>query len=244
MSALVCINNVNVEFVSCDESVFINSLDLSRVFEKRHDAILRDVKNLPFSDFNEQNFKLVSYKDSRGRKQPCYNLTRDGFSLLVMGFTGQKAYQWKIEFIKAFNTMEAKLKRQSVSHYVDKIASLEAVSISQNDHHQRQINGYKGQISRHNTQIATLKRELKKAQIADIFASLDLSEAKFQPFSQHRPSYKELWLECINILGERNGLKAQNEALFAQNEKLLSQNKRLLLILGNINAQTAQLAQI
>ena len=100
------------------------------------------------------------------------------------------------------------------------------------------------EISRHNTQIATLKRELKKAQKADIFASFDLSEAKFQPFSQHRPSYKELWFECINILGERNGLKAQNEALRAQNEKLALQNKRLLLILGNINAQTAQLAQI
>ena len=97
------------------------------------------------------------------------------------------------------------------------------------------------QISRHNTQIATLKRELKKAQIADIFAGLDLSEAKFQPFSQNRPSYKELWFECINILGNRNALKVQNEALRAQNEKLISQNKRLLLILGNINAQTAQL---
>ncbi|WP_277934229.1 Rha family transcriptional regulator, partial [Campylobacter hyointestinalis] len=39
-----------------------------------------------------------------------YNLTRDGFSLLVMGFTGQKAYRWKIEFIKAFNKMEAMIK--------------------------------------------------------------------------------------------------------------------------------------
>lgn len=242
MNALI--NDVNVEFVVENEAVFCDTLQIAQVFEQEHKNVLQTIKNLPFSDFNEQNFKLVSYKDSRGRKQPCYNLTRDGFSLLVMGFTGQKAYQWKIEFIKAFNTMEAKLKRQSVSHYVDKIASLEAVRISQNDHHQRQINGYKSQISRHNTQIATLKRELKKAQIADIFASLDLSEAKFQPFSQNRPSYKELWFECINILGERNGLKAQNEALRAQNEKLALQNKRLLLILGNINAQTAQLAQI
>ncbi|HFZ5046134.1 TPA: Rha family transcriptional regulator, partial [Campylobacter coli] len=42
--------------------------------------------------------------------RPCYNLTRDGFSLLVMGFTGEKAYKWKIEFIKAFNEMEKRLK--------------------------------------------------------------------------------------------------------------------------------------
>ena len=142
---------------------------------------------------------------------------------------------------ECFDVLYKHFNASKFEHYVSKIADLEAVRISQNDHHQRQINGYKSQISRHNTQIATLKRELKKAQIADIFASLDLSEAKFQPFSQHRPSYKELWLECINILGNRNALKAQNEALRAQNEKLISQNKRLLLILGNINAQTAQL---
>lgn len=160
MNALI--NDVNIEFVVENEAVFCDTLQIAQVFEQEHKNVLQTIKNLPFSEFNEQNFKLVSYKDSRGRKQPCYNLTRDGFSLLVMGFTGQKAYQWKIEFIKAFNTMEAKLKRQSVSHYVDKIASLEAVRINQNAHHHKQILGYKSQISRHNTQIATLKRELKR----------------------------------------------------------------------------------
>ena len=244
MSALIPINNINVNFEVVGDEVFATSLKVAEVFEKRHDHLIRTIDNLPNDDFKSANFKFDTYFDKKGEQRRMFSLTRDGFSLLVMGFTGQRAYQWKIEFIKAFNTMEAKLKRQSVSHYVDKIASLEAVRISQNDHHQRQINGYKSQISRHNTQIATLKRELKKAQKTDIFASLDLSEAKFQPFSQHRPSYKELWFECINILGERNALKVQNEALRAQNEKLALQNKRLLLILGNINAQTAQLAQI
>lgn len=172
--------------------------------------------------------------------------------IVVLGFfirssQAKKFRIWASELLEKEllkQAQEFKKTRERNLALTDKIASLEAVRISQNDHHQRQINGYKSQISRHNTQIATLKRELKKAQKADIFASFDLSEAKFQPFSQHRPSYKELWFECINILGERNGLKAQNEALRAQNEKLALQNKRLLLILGNINAQTAQLAQI
>ena len=172
--------------------------------------------------------------------------------IVVLGFfirspQAKKFRIWASELLEKEllkQAQEFKKTRERNLALTDKIASLEAVRISQNDHHQRQINGYKSQISRHNTQIATLKRELKKAQIADIFAGLDLSEAKFQPFSQHRPSYKELWFECINILGERNALKVQNEALCAQNEKLISQNKRLLLILGNINAQTAQLAQI
>lgn len=172
--------------------------------------------------------------------------------IVVLGFfirspQAKKFRIWASELLEKEllkQAQEFKKTRERNLALTDKIASLEAVRINQNDHHQRQINGYKSQISRHNTQIATLKRELKKAQIADIFAGFDLSEAKFQPFSQHRPSYKELWFECINILGERNALKVQNEALRAQNEKLISQNKRLLLILGNINAQTAQLAQI
>ena len=248
MSALIAINNINVPFDVVGEDMPTVSSDyVARVFKKEHSKVIRAIENLPNDEFRQRNFTLSSQVRKNGlfdKDTKCYNLTRDGFSLLVMGFTGQKAYQWKIEFIKAFNTMEAKLKRQSISHYVDKIASLEAVRINQNDHHHKQILGYKSQISRHNTQIATLKRELKKAQKADIFVGLDLSEAKFQPFSQHRPSYKEIWFECINILGNRNALKVQNEALRAQNEKLALQNKRLLLILGNINAQTAQLAQI
>ena len=247
MNSLIPINNISVNFEVVGEEVFATSLQIAQVFGKSHKNVLRTINNLPQDNFFNTNFKINKRTDLFGavtRSEKYYSLTRDGFSLLVMGFTGQKAYQWKIEFIKAFNMMEAELRRQSISHYVDKIASLEAVRISQNDHHHRQINGYKSQISRHNTQIATLKRELKKAQKADIFASLDLSEAKFQPFSQHRPSYKELWFELFEILGNRNALKVQNEALCAQNEKLISQNKRLLLILGNINAQTAQLAQI
>ncbi|MBR8466209.1 Rha family transcriptional regulator [Campylobacter sp. faydin G-140] len=145
MNALI--NNVNVKFVVENEVVFCDTLHLANVFNKQHKDILETIKNLPFSDFNEQNFKLVSYTDSRGRKQPCYNLTRDGFSLLVMGFTGEKAYKWKVEFIKAFNIMEAELQALKFKH------------------HQSQINGYKSQIAQRNKQILRLKHRLCVAEI-------------------------------------------------------------------------------
>ncbi|WP_059432201.1 Rha family transcriptional regulator, partial [Campylobacter hyointestinalis] len=109
MNAIV-INNINVNFEVVNERVFINSLELSKVFEKNHANILRTINNLLDDDFKSQNFIKHSYIDTTGRLLPCYNLTRDGFSLLVMGFTGQKAYRWKIEFIKAFNKMEAMIK--------------------------------------------------------------------------------------------------------------------------------------
>jgi len=74
--------------------------------------VLRDIENLECSeDFRERNFALSSYSvDLQVRKYPYYKITRDGFSFLVMGFTGKKAAEWKEKFIAAFNMMEAKLR--------------------------------------------------------------------------------------------------------------------------------------
>ncbi|ELT2492698.1 Rha family transcriptional regulator [Campylobacter coli] len=121
MNNVVFINNQEVVFENKDEQVFCTSLDVAKVFGKRHDNVLRDIENilndlreigtsndlLNFGEVvriskttNPKNGKLVS------RKMPIYNLTRDGFSLLAMGFTGKKALQFKIAFINAFNEME------------------------------------------------------------------------------------------------------------------------------------------
>lgn len=109
MNAIV-INKVNVEFEAIKNEVFINSLQVAEVFEKRHSDILRAIDALPQDEFTKRNFALSEYTDSTGRKLPMYKMTRDGFSMLVMGFTGEKAYGWKIDFIKAFNMMEAELR--------------------------------------------------------------------------------------------------------------------------------------
>lgn len=156
MSALIPINNINVNFEVVNDEVFATSLQIAEVFEKRHDLVLRAIDNLPNDDFKNSNFKFDTYFDKKGEQRRMFSLTRDGFSLLVMGFTGEKAYQWKIEFIKAFNMMEAELKRKGVIRYTDKIAELE----SQN--HKNAVNSYRSQISRRNNQIAMLKRKLAK----------------------------------------------------------------------------------
>lgn len=110
MNEIIVINGQSVEFEVVNSGVFTTSLSVANVFNKRHSDILAQIREFPTDDFTERNFPLSEYTDSTGRKLPCYNLTRDGFSLLVMGFTGQKAYKWKIEFIKAFNKMEAMIK--------------------------------------------------------------------------------------------------------------------------------------
>lgn len=126
-TSIININNQEVIFENKDEQVFCTSLDVAKVFGKRHDNVLADIK-LILNDLREigtsndllnfqevvriskttnpKNGKLVS------RKMPIYNLTRDGFSLLAMGFTGKEALQWKILFINAFNEMERIIKNQ------------------------------------------------------------------------------------------------------------------------------------
>lgn len=123
-TSIININNQEVIFENKDEQVFCTSLDVAKVFGKQHKNVLRDIENI-LNDLREigtsndlLNFEL-SFKvhkiqgfKGRERKYPYYNLTRDGFSLLAMGFTGKKALQFKIAFINAFNEMERIIKNQ------------------------------------------------------------------------------------------------------------------------------------
>ena len=95
-------------------------------FSKRHDHVLRDIEELVnllkneavteetnapkigvvTAAFAEDNFILTQYTDAKGEARPMYLLTRDGFTLLAMGFTGARAVQFKVAYINAFNRME------------------------------------------------------------------------------------------------------------------------------------------
>ncbi|MDD5271381.1 MAG: Rha family transcriptional regulator [Methylovulum sp.] len=90
------------------------SLKIAEHFGKQHKSVLRTIEKMQCSaDFRERNFALSSYAQSlpkSGIKNlPCYEITRDGFAFLVMGFTGAKAAQWKEAYITAFNRMEHEL---------------------------------------------------------------------------------------------------------------------------------------
>ena len=87
------------------------SLIVAEVFGKEHKNVLRDIDNLSCSDnFNRLNFERITYKDVRNREQTAYDMTKDGFSFLVMGYTGEKAGQFKETFINEFNKREMMLK--------------------------------------------------------------------------------------------------------------------------------------
>lgn len=110
----------NLVEISKDKQVITTSLRVAEVFGKRHDNILRQINSLIGSlreqqDFSplkneEAKFAVANYKDEQGKLRKQYIITRDGFTLLAMGFTGSKALKFKLQYIQAFNAMEAKLK--------------------------------------------------------------------------------------------------------------------------------------
>ncbi|EIM0862146.1 Rha family transcriptional regulator [Campylobacter coli] len=184
-NAPVIINNVEVNLNIKENKVFINSLDLAKVFNKNHKDVLETTKNQPQNDFTESNFILSTYKDKKGELRPCYNLTRDGFSLLVMGFTGEKAYKWKVEFIKAFNEMEKRLRNIEYEKH-DKLAF-------------RQSLGYKSQ----------LKQQKEKYENKIKALQYDLEHKKELSFK--RKLSKEELLELRKILARDYGILCMKE---------------------------------
>ncbi|EMG9286819.1 Rha family transcriptional regulator [Providencia stuartii] len=87
-----------------------SSLDVANYFNKLHKNVIQKIQSIECSiEFNQLNFKLVDYIDAKGEKRPMYEMTKDGFVFLVMGFTGKKAAQFKEAYIAEFNRMEAEL---------------------------------------------------------------------------------------------------------------------------------------
>jgi len=97
-----------------------NSLLVAEHFHKRHTDVLRKIETLIITD-STQNcvrcFKETKYEDSQGSCRRMYSMNRDGFAFLVMGFTGDKANQWKWDFIKAFNMMESRFQEKMLPEW-------------------------------------------------------------------------------------------------------------------------------
>lgn len=94
----------------------VTSRQVSEDFEKEHSKVIRTIENLfqgiaKSGDTPSKYFIMDSYENEQNKQKYIqYLITQRGFSLLVMGFTGEKALQWKIKYIEAFNKMEQAIK--------------------------------------------------------------------------------------------------------------------------------------
>ena len=219
MSNAVIINNCEVELEAVGDLTYTTSLDIKSVFEKRHADILAQIRRLPQDKFNERNFSLVEYKDKKGESRPYYKISKDGFVLLAMGFTGEKAYKFKIEYINAFNRMADEIKQLKFEAYVNKIAELDAVLIDKTKRHRREISGYKGKLMQTNNKIMALRRDLTSAK-----------EPKLE--FEASPDYKAMWknakLERDYYFDKYNKLSEENVQKENKCVKALDETQRRL----------------
>ena len=102
---------------------FTNSRDVAAYFQKEHRDVLRAIDNLlksapelPLRNFVQGVYTLPETGQQEHR---CFDMDRDGFTLLAMGFTGTKALKWKMAYIRAFNVMEQQLRQPAVIDFSD-----------------------------------------------------------------------------------------------------------------------------
>ncbi len=120
-------NEIDLDEASLRDLVMVNggqvvttSLKVAERFGKRHDSVLRAIRHMACSKaFRLRNFvETVVWRDnpSGGEKikSACFEMTKDGFMFLVMGFTGKAAAAWKEAFIHAFNWMAEQLFKRSM----------------------------------------------------------------------------------------------------------------------------------
>lgn len=88
----------------------VSSRQVAEHFGKLHKDVLENIRLIFAAENSATKFYYETTFENRGRQYPMYLMGRDGFSLLVMGFTGKEALEWKIKYIEAFNAMEEKLK--------------------------------------------------------------------------------------------------------------------------------------
>lgn len=104
-----------------DEAV-CDSLLVAEKFGKRHSHVLEKIEKILSDEPTENSarcFKKTTYRDEQQKERPMYLMNRDGFTFLVMGFTGKKANEWKWNYINAFNTMESILRERSTEAWME-----------------------------------------------------------------------------------------------------------------------------
>ncbi len=104
------INNQPLVRISGGNRLITTSLAISQHFGKKHKNVIQAIETFDCShEFNRLNFQPITYTDGRQRQKPAYEITRDGFMFLCMGFTGASASKWKEKYITAFNAMEQQI---------------------------------------------------------------------------------------------------------------------------------------
>lgn len=119
MSTIVVLPNygegVNLTVQNINGVLVVSSRQVAEDFGKAHRNVIQGIEEVKkgVAEKSADLFIETEYQHPQNKQwYKEYLLTRDGFSLVVMGFTGAKALQWKLKYIEAFNKMEEALGSQ------------------------------------------------------------------------------------------------------------------------------------
>lgn len=187
------------------------SLQVAEKFEKRHNNVMRDIRGLLKNEQTQQMFKLSSYVEKQNGQEysMCY-MNRDGFSLLAMGFTGEKALNWKIQYIKAFNTMEEMLKERNTQLWIDTRQNNKENRLKETDVIKQLADYAKEQGSTHSDKLYVVYTKLAKSVTGGKRDNVSVSELNnltlvesiilqtIQIDMSMQMHYKEIYKDCKN----------------------------------------------
>lgn len=102
-----------IKIIYVNDQPVVSSLEVAKNFNKEHRNVLKDIRKL-IEKGDAQNVADLFYESvythhQNNQDYPMYLMNKDGFSLLVMGFSGKEALEWKLKYIKIFNENERRL---------------------------------------------------------------------------------------------------------------------------------------
>lgn len=108
-----------------------DSITVAEVFGKEHARVLRDIRELACSDeFRVGNFAESTYINGQGREMPKFLITEQGFSILVMGYTGRAAMEFKEKYIREFHEMRSTIESNKVVPLSERQALIQTLRLT------------------------------------------------------------------------------------------------------------------
>jgi len=213
-----------------DGKVVVSSRQVAEVFEKEHSKVLRSIEGIisetPIMDSQEMYCESTYKTEGNNKSYPEYIMNKLGFSVLTMGFTGSKALQWKIEYAKAFEAMEDKLRN--------------SFAIPQTYAQALLLASQQAQVIEEQTKVITITKP--KAEYFDALVShglslsfrdtakeLGIGERKFIEYlSTHKFIYKagSKWMPYAKYIGRYFEVKEYNTVSHTGNQCLVTVNGR------------------
>lgn len=168
-----------IVFRGANDQAMTSSLLVAKEFAKEHNKVMRDINNLACSqEFRAANFGESSYVSEQGKEFPMFTMTKDGFSFLVMGYTGKKAAQFKEAYINAFNKMESEI-RSSIKPKSQ--LEILQMSINQLVEQEHRLSSVERDVAETKKEIAEMKQE--RIENGKLLLEAEVSENKVPEIS-------------------------------------------------------------